>query len=218
MQDAILFLPGKYTPQDLPYFSRLSRGRFKVAVDGGYRFFAETNTTPDLLIGDFDSIKHKPTNLPRKTKVIEYPQDKDKTDTHLALEYCLERKAQKIDIVQTTLGAPDHFLCNVQLLELADRFGAKSYHPEVRIINRLSEIALLIDGSREIRRAAGDTLSVIPLSESIELRCRGTAYDVDRLVVARGETISARNRVEAANARIRVSGRALVIRLYRRAR
>ena len=51
------------------------RGDFIIAADGGYRHCQEAGLTPNLLLGDFDSLE----TLPPAAKVLRYPVDKDDT-------------------------------------------------------------------------------------------------------------------------------------------
>ena len=213
----VLFLPGRYTDKSLAYYQSLCKGRLMVAVDAGFRFFDKVDIAPDVLLGDFDSLRHIPKQLPRKTTVVEFPSAKDKTDTHLGLEYCLERKAPQIDIVQPSIGEPDHFVCNLMLLSDIVPTSGK-YRPEVRILSSTCEVRLLCDGALRIDQAWGDRVSVIPISERMTYTCRGTVFDVTDIRVLRGETIAARNRIAGERAEFSVDGKAWVFRRYRSAR
>jgi len=214
MRDAVLFLQGRFSARHLSFYKRLCRGKFKIAVDGGYRFFARAGIAPDLLLGDFDSLKKVPKNLPSKTEVLTYPADKDQTDTHLALEYCLERNSRQIDIVQPSIGEPDHFTANLMLLTLAERYRRRGYAPKVRLLNAECEIRYVRDGMVRFERAAGDTVSVIPLSRTVELTCAGTVFDVRRRRVSRGQTLASRNRIDHPKAVFRLKGEGLIFRLF----
>ncbi len=216
MKDCVLFLPGRYDLRQIPYYKTICRDRFKIAVDGGYSFFAKSGIVPDLLLGDFDSLRRRPKGLTSKTEVLTFSRDKDKTDTHLALDYCLEAGAQRIDIVQTMVGEPDHFTANLLLMPVVRDSRTDEYSPSVRLINHKSEIRYVRDGCVSYRKAVGDRLSVIPLSSGIKLTTHGTAFDVSGLRVRRGETVSARNRIVEGEASVEIGGEAFVFRLFGR--
>lgn len=215
MKDAVLFLQGRYSARDFPFYKKLCRGRFKIAVDGGYRFYQRAGIVPDLLLGDFDSLKAVPKNVNPRTEVLAFPVDKDRTDTHLALEYCLERNASRVDIVQPSIGEPDHFTANLMLLTQAERYRRRGYVPRVRLLNTRCEIGYVKDGAATFERAVGDTVSVIPLSKTVELTCTGTAFDVRRKRVGRGQTLASRNRIDRPKAVFRLKGEGLVFRIFR---
>lgn len=208
MKDAVLFLPGRYPENHWVFYRKLCRGKFKIAVDGGFRFFRSSTIIPDMLIGDFDSLGRRPSGLSSRTAVVEFKTDKDKTDTQLAVEYCLDKRAAKIDIIQPTIGQPDHFMANLMLLSLAAGYNKRGYHPDLRLLNYRHEIRLIRNQRIDLKRAPGDHLSIVPLSDKILLSCKGTAFDVSRLVVKRGTTASLRNRITKRKACVEVRGEA----------
>jgi thiamine pyrophosphokinase len=215
MRKAILFLTGRYHARDFPFYRRIARGCFKVAVDGGYRFFERSGLVADLLIGDFDSLKGFPRHLTSKTRVARFPVDKDKTDTELALDYCLDHGIFKIDLVQPSFGDPDHFLANLFLLTRTSR---QSRTPHLRLVGPDYEALPTSDSRISFRRAQGSVVSVIPVSASIKLTCRGSAFDVTGAKISRGQTRSTRNRITAATSWFEIAGKAFVIRQFSRAR
>jgi len=218
MRDCVLFLHGRYAVRHFPFYNTLCRGRFRIAVDGGYRFFARSGIVPDLLIGDFDSLKRIPKDISPRTEILIYPVDKDMTDTHLALEYCLQHRAKRIDIVQSSIGEPDHFTANLMLLTLAAGHQRRGYSPKVRLLNADGEIRYINGGTEIFDKAAGDTVSVIPLSKSVELTCSGTAFNVRRKRILRGQTLASRNRIVGKKAVFRLKGEGLIFRLFGRKR
>jgi len=215
MKSCILFLHGTYRAADLPYYRRLCRGKVMVAVDGGLRFFIKAGLKPDFIIGDFDSAKIVPKKIRDRAEILSFPQIKDKTDSHLALDYCLKNGARRIDIVMPTIGEPDHFLGNLMLLTAVPR---KKSGPAitVRIINRRYEARCLVDESITINDSAGDMVSIIPISSRIELTSTGCEYRADSLKIKRGDSRPLRNRITARRARIAIAGKALLIRQFNR--
>jgi len=214
MRNAILFLHGKYAAVDLNYYKRLTRGRYLVAVDGGYSFFRKTRLTPDLLIGDFDSIGRMPRTLTAKTTVVQHPAYKDKTDAELAVDHCLSLGVQEIYIVQPSFGEPDQFVGNLMLLIRAAQLRRRMQGCSVHVVNRRYRVCALADGAGMISGGRGDIFSVVPISDQIALTLSGTEYDVTNLVIQRGESRGLRNRITANPAHIRVRGTALVIRQF----
>jgi len=143
-----------------------------------------------------------------------FPVEKDKTDSHLALDYCLEHKARRIDIVQPYIGEPDHYTANLMLLSAARSAGRS--HPQIRLMSYGSEVRFLKNETVAVKDAVGDTVSVIPLSPSIHYTCRGTAFDVKNLRVRRGDTVSTRNHILGRSASFHVSGEAWWFRVFDR--
>lgn len=94
-------------------------GDFVIAADGGYDTLCRLGITPDLLIGDMDSIADTPENLPLER----YPVRKDDTDMFLA--YCagVARGYTEFFLYGGTGGREDHTFSNLSLLLFAAKHG-----------------------------------------------------------------------------------------------
>ncbi len=215
MKDYVLFVHGVYRKDDLVFYKKLCRGKTKVAVDGGLSFFKKAKIEPDLIIGDMDSATFTPTSSP-KTRLVSFPVRKDKTDSQLAIEYCIKQGAGKIDLVQPSVGEPDHFVGNI-LLPLSGkviRWGKSG--GEFRIVGKSYEARFVANGKVAFSNCKGDIVSVMPFSRTITLTCSGTEYNVSDAHVARGDTRALRNRISTRRAMFSIKGEALVWRIFSR--
>lgn len=97
-------------------------GDLILAADGGYRALYRLGTTPDLLLGDFDSLGDAP--LPPGLPVLRFPARKDDTDTGLALRYGLEQGFRDFALYGCAGGRTDHLLANFQSMARVSRLGA----------------------------------------------------------------------------------------------
>lgn len=211
MRAVVLFLYGLYRSKDIANYKELAKKRFTIAVDGGYRFFKAAKIVPDLLVGDFDSLKRIPRDLPESTEVIRADVRKDATDAELAVEYCLRNGFTKVDIVQPSFGEPDHYLGNVMLLRLVQRWNrSRKADVKARVVSRSEEIVLLSDSSFTVRDGVGDRISFLPLTDS-RYTCTGTDYNVRDILIRPGETVGLRNRITAKRARFTVTGEGLLV-------
>ncbi len=211
-----LFLHGRYRKSDFPFYRSLCRGKYLIAVDGGYSFFRRSGIKPNLMIGDFDSLK----SMPRDTSginIMRYPKAKDATDSELALRLCvLQLRAHVIDVVQPSTGEPDQFLANILLLAIPRREHRPGINPTVRLINPSYEIRFLKDESITIRNAVGDKISVIPLSRTVSYSCEGTEFIARSQKIKIGATLATRNVIRGKSAVLWVKGTALIVRQFRK--
>jgi len=215
MSAFVLYLHGPYRKSDLPFYKSLAKGRTLMAVDGGLNFFIRSGERPNVIVGDFDSLRRDPVKLFPRAKVLRFPPDKDKTDTQLAVEYAVAQGADSIDIVQPFLGEADHFAGNLMLLAaLVNRKSKRRIR--FRVLNPAYEIVFLNCGTRIITGRRGETVSVVPLTATIRLTCSGTWYKARRLLVRRGETVGLRNQMIASRATVSVEGQAFVFHQFRR--
>jgi len=213
MKDVVLFVAGSYRSEHLSFYKKLCRAKTRVAVDGGYSFFKKSGITPDLVIGDMDSTVGLP-RLPAKTKVITFPPRKDKTDSQLAVEYCIEQGAKTIDMVTPSVGQPDHFVANLLLPTSRAAFAWAKRGGRFRIVSHTYEVSYVVDGEVSFSNCVNQTVSVTPLSKQIVLSCKGTDYDVAVTSIPRGHTRALRNRIIVRRAIFTIKGEALVWRLF----
>lgn len=103
---------------------RPAPGDFVIAADAGYQICQTEGIVPDLLLGDFDSMKAPPdfANLRR------LPVEKDDTDTLAALKAGLDQTCDTFYIYGGTGGKRlDHTLANLQSLLFLRRRGARGF-------------------------------------------------------------------------------------------
>jgi thiamine pyrophosphokinase len=142
-------------------------GGFVVAADGGARLARDLGLTIDLWVGDGDSLRGDELEELRAAGVpIDLvPADKDESDTELAVLAAAARGATDITILGG-LGGPrvDHALANVTLLAHPALTGHAS-----RILSDRARVMLLNGpASLELRGAAGDLVSLLPLGGDAE--------------------------------------------------
>ena len=83
-----------------------------IAADGGFEHAVAAGHSPQILIGDMDSIsaRHLEEAEAFGIEVIRHPVDKDRTDTELALELALERGRAMLTVVSGGGDRLDHVL------------------------------------------------------------------------------------------------------------
>ena len=110
---AYIYVGGEIDP---PFITEApSEGDLTVAADSGWHNAAALGVTPDVLIGDFDSIGGG--ELPPAREILQVPAEKDRTDTQLAVSFALEKGADEILIVGGLEGRLDHTLSTLSVLE-----------------------------------------------------------------------------------------------------
>ncbi len=210
MKAAVIFVHGRYPKAKLGFYKKLCRGKYKIAANGGYKFFELSKIAPDLIIGDFDSLNKKSlAGLSKRTKVISHPVQKDKTDSELAIEFCIKQKINIIDIAMPQVGQPDHFMGLISLLA-----NPKIRNAKVRLVNHKFEIKLVTNQKLRFNGCAGDLFSVKAVCEPIKLTCIGTQYDTKDLTVQPWETRALRNRIRLNKATVAITGSALVFHYW----
>lgn len=190
-----------------------------IAADSGYNNASRLGVRPGLLLGDLDSIDRKklaPDELEHIEKII-VPAIKDDTDTQLAVDTALSRRADKIYIIGGLGGRLDHTLSSVFLLEyIADR-GADAVMTDgqsrVRVMKTAGEpvtfmIPKTFDGENGFKY-----LSVVPLTDECEgVRISGVFYPLDGVTLERRYSYAVSNEITSDSAEITLErGTMLVI-------
>ncbi|GAB6090870.1 thiamine diphosphokinase [Spirochaeta dissipatitropha] len=100
------------TGGEKPEFERVSEliaeSGWIAAADSGYDWAISHNISVDLLIGDLDSIQNR--NTDRAKNIVQFPEDKDFSDTELALMEAEKQSPEKIGIIGGGGGRFDHLL------------------------------------------------------------------------------------------------------------
>jgi len=128
-----------------------------IAADGGAKYFFDIGLTPQVIIGDMDSIDSDMWKSKSGIEHIRYPAAKDKSDTELAVEYALENGYEQIILVAATGGRLDHTLGNIALVA--------GYPGRVAIIDGTSTL-VAVDRSKKciLHSKIGAIVSLLPYS------------------------------------------------------
>ncbi len=142
---------------------RPDRNDFVIAADGGYAYLKDAGITPDLVVGDFDSLGIVPDG-----NVIALNPIKDMTDSFAAADEGLKRGYKEFRIYSALGGRLSHTLANIRLLSYLLHSGAKA-----KIIGNGVEI-IVTDGSATF--GPGGYLSVFPVTETAEVKIENCKY------------------------------------------
>jgi thiamine pyrophosphokinase len=134
---------------------------FIIAVDGGLRHVNALHLTPDLLMGDLDSVSEEEVADLRVlgVQVEQYPREKNETDLELALSWAVDKGFRIIRIVAGLGGRLDQTLGNLCLLMLPRLATC-----DLRMEDGMEEV-FMIRKEWTVTGEAGDTISLLPLNE-----------------------------------------------------
>lgn len=128
----------KYWPDITPY---LTSETLWIGVDRGSFYLQERGITPDVAVGDFDSLSSEEFKLVQTQagKVIQAPAEKDETDTQLGLSLAANIASDcPVILIGGTGGRLDHQMANLWMMfeprykELLPRFVIKDNQNSLR--------------------------------------------------------------------------------------
>ncbi len=133
-----------------------------IGADGGYKTLKERGITPDVIVGDFDSLGY----IPDEDAVMVLPKEKDVTDLWAAVEVGIKRKCNTFVLLCATGGRPDHTYANYQLLYHLAKEGFTGY-----LMGDGYTATVLIGGSRVSVRSPGFSLfAPVGVAEGVEIQ------------------------------------------------
>jgi thiamine pyrophosphokinase len=137
------------------------KGRMVVAADGGADRALALGITPDVIVGDLDSVSREAAQALRRPSDLVHDPDPDSTDLEKAIRWCLRTGITSIDVVCAGGGRADHALGNLSLLA---KYGRQA---EMRFIDDQFETTL-VNGTASVEGPSGTVVSLIAIG-----RCHG---------------------------------------------
>ncbi len=144
------------------------KGDLIIAADGGYRLLCAAGLTPDVVLGDFDSLGE----VPLHPHVVRLPVRKDETDMAAAVRVGVERGYSTFRLYGGVGGRPDHTYANQQLL-----FGMAKHGLHARLFGAGYCMTVLCDGTLTFPAGQRGTVSVFSLTDcSCGVTLSGLSY------------------------------------------
>lgn len=143
-----------------------------ICADGGYAHAAAAGITPDLVVGDFDSLDGQ---VAPGVPVEHVPAEKNDTDTMLCLKRGLEKGCDEFIIAGGLGGRLDHTIANLQTLAYGCERGCF-----VLLADSRNLVTMTGPDTVQIPRVNGYKLSVFAYGGAAEGVCeRGVKYPLD---------------------------------------
>jgi len=178
---------------------------FVICADGGVDAAVLNHVTPDLIIGDFDSIKGE---LPKDIETIKLEIEKDDTDMMSAIRAGLKRGFRVFVLLGALGGRFDHSFANLCALQYLASQGCKA-----TIISQGCRVFLLNGGRLNLSKLKGSTVSVFPFGvASCTVSYRGLKYPLTEARLSADNPLGVSNEIIEEDAQIILhEGNALII-------
>lgn len=207
MKSTIIICSGGQLGQwALPY---IHNEHYLIGADHGAQFLLEQGFTPNISIGDFDSVSSEQlSNIKLKSdKLLSFDAiDKDYTDTELSFLHALEQGGSEIILLGALGTRMDHSIANIQLLSLAHRQGVKA-----SIIDEHNRIELMSD-QLHVKRDHYHYISLLPYSDTVTgITLDGFKYPLHDATISKGQAIGVSNELIDETGTITISSGLLLV-------
>lgn len=163
-------------------------GDMIICADGGYQSAVAAGITPDLVVGDFDSMA-EPTSF--LCPAVRLPREKDDTDMVVCIREGRMRGYRHFDIAGAMGGRADHTLANLQCLADCAMRGEAA-----RMLEERNEITILSPGSYTFRKRNGYFFSLLAYSPEVSgANLAGTAWLLDHATLSNRFPLGISNKI-----------------------
>ena len=173
-----------------------------IAADGGLKHTQSLHITPDVILGDFDSLGFTPEGA------NVFPVEKDDTDAMLAVRHGLTRGCDMF-FLYGSLDGPrlDHTIANFQTLQFLADHNAAGY-----LIGKDFMLTVVKNGNLRFPAGCTGTVSVFCLgSDARGVDIRGLYYGLENGTLTAGFPLGVSNHFTGAEAEISVKDGSLLV-------
>ncbi|MBE6672734.1 MAG: thiamine diphosphokinase [Ruminococcaceae bacterium] len=189
------FSPADYQPH---------RDDYVIAADGGYEYLKQMGQTPDLCIGDFDSLGYAPSDCP----VCTLPVEKDCTDTDAAVRKGLEAGCTEFLLLGMLGGSRlSHTLANLQTLSVM----AEKHLSHRLVCDGITVRALAKGDAAHFSEKDNCHVSVLAITDTAAVTLRGLYYNGECLSLSNRFPLGVSNSTVGKNALVRCEDGVLLV-------
>ena len=171
MKKCVIFAGGT----DFGVAPAISPDDLVIAADAGYLACRVRKITPDLAVGDWDSLGDMVVDCER----VDLPAEKDDTDTLAAIRIGIQRGFREFHICCGTGGRIDHTLANMQCLVFLAKQGKKGF-----LYDTGSVVTAVSDGEIRFAASAKGGVGVFAADGTAQgVTIKGLKYTVENAVL-----------------------------------
>lgn len=161
-----------------------------VCADGAANRLRSAGIMPDYVLGDLDSIDAQTKQYLESEGVefIKFSPEKDFSDTHLCVEFLIEKGFDEIDIYGALGGRWDHSLANFGLMYHAHEKGVN-----LRLIDSNDKAFICSKGKYVSEKREDQHFSIFAVFEDATVSLSGVKYPLNEYNLRRGESIGLSN-------------------------
>lgn len=175
---------------------------YVIAADGGYDYIKESGISPDLLIGDMDSIAFVPEGI----ETVKLQGMKDDTDTMAAIRIGIEKGYETFHIFCATGGRrQSHAVANVQALVFLAKQGKRGFlFSDKGTMTVIHNDTIILSNRKSY-------ISVFAMCEKVKATIEGLRYNIQDVVLSNDFPIGTSNEFIGESAKITAKEGSLLV-------
>lgn len=203
----VIFAGGELSSE---YFDLLDEDDFIIGADQGALFLISHGYTPDIAVGDFDSVSPEALqDIESKSKktITCDAVNKDLTDSEMALDIAMDQQPDSILLFGVTGTRIDHSLASIQMMTRALQRQINCY-----VMDTHNYITLT--GSQAVINDLGYTyVSLLPLTPEVSgISLEGFQYPLTDATLKLGQSLGVSNKLISSSGTVTIrSGLLLII-------
>lgn len=192
------------------YLSVLDEGDFIIGADRGALFLISNGYTPDIAVGDFDSVSleaFQEIESKSKMTITCDAVNKDLTDSEMALDLAMDQQPESIVLLGVTGTRIDHTLASIQMMTRALQRQINCYVMD-------SHNYITLTGSQALIQDLGYTyVSLLPLTPEVTgITLDGLEYPLNDATLKLGQSLAVSNKLISSTGTVTIrSGLLLII-------
>ena len=173
-----------------------------IVADSGMEFCRRIGLIPDMIIGDFDSVKEDTLSFFKNQTAIVWKElnpIKDDTDTEFAIRQAIELGTKELTLLGATGTRLDHVLGNIALLGIG-----LNYQVQMQLVDAHNRIRLIEESFKISKKEQfGSYVSLIPYQGDVtQLTLKGFKYPLENFTLKLFNSLGISNEIIEKEAEI----------------
>ena len=186
MKKCIILANGKPPRKSTITFFQKKNFKTLICADGGANSALKMKLTPDVIIGDLDSILSKVKNKFNSTsKIIQLKRQND-TDVEKCLKYAIKNNFGEVVLTGVTGNRLDHTFCNLGIV-------LKYFHNiKISLVAENSHLTAY-SGNVKLNTYPGEIISIYGFNTKTKISSKGLKYPLKNISLPFGQKESTSN-------------------------
>jgi len=169
----VIVANGKFPENPIP-LEILNNAKYIIACDGATDKLLKNGYSPDIIIGDLDSISAS--NKEKYKDIILEISNQSENDLRKAINLSEQNNINKLSIIGASGNREDHLIGNI--------FSLFKY-PKINIkIFTNSGIFRLINNSKKLKSFKGQKISIFTVDNTIKIKTSGLKYNFNKNTIS----------------------------------